>query len=583
MDVQQILRYNLSEANISCESSLGNGQLISEWIYGPVTFDLRNSQSSPLSTPLDSESYSALSSNPEQYNFSDNLSGVSPCNSSIGYNNSFNQISPSSTLPDSLQLSSGESASPDQNSSESMRHALLEIETALMAPDADEEGITNTSYASFSGNNQPEISSQQPRSCAGEYHHDSYNIQTHQSPNFRNQTSSYVAQAEKRQRSMKASSPENPQCSLKKLLIECARSLSDGRDDFDKLIQEARSVVSITGEPIQRLGAYLVEALVARKEKSGTNIYRTLKCRRPESKDLLSYMHILYEVCPYLKFGYMAANGAIAEAFRNEDRVHIIDFQIAQGTQWMTLIEALAASPNGPPHMRITGIDDPVSKYARGGSLAAVGERIEAASKKFKIPIEFHALPVFANDVTRDMFDIRPGEALAVNFPLQLHHTADESIDVKNPRDEMIRMIRALSPKVVTLIEQDSNHNTTPFFMRFQEALDFYSAMFESIDVTMARDSKDRISVEQQCLARDMVNVIACEGRERVERHELLGKWKSRFTMAGFQPFPLSSHVNSVIGALLKRYSEYYALLEKDGAMLLGWKERSLVSASAWH
>lgn len=580
MDIQQMLRYNVSGANISHESSLGGAPHVSEWVYAPMTFELRNS---PLSTQFDSESYSTVSSNPEQYNFSDNLSGVSPCNSSLGYNNSYNQVSPSSTLPDSLQLSSGESASPDHNSSQSMRHALLEIETALMGPDVDDEGMTNTSYASFSGNNPPETSSQQQRSCAEDYQRDSYNIQPRPSSTFRNQTSSYVVQSEKRHRVMQASSPENPQCSLKQLLIECARSLSEERNDFDELIQEARKVVSISGEPIQRLGAYLVEALVARKEKSGTNIYRTLKCRQPESKDLLSYMHILYEVCPYLKFGYMAANGAIAEAFRNEDHVHIIDFQIAQGTQWMTLIEALAARPNGPPYMRITGIDDPVSKYARGGSLAAVGERIAALSKKFSIPIEFHALPVFANDVKREMFDIRPGEALAVNFPLQLHHTPDESIDIKNPRDEMIRMVKSLSPKVVTLIEQESNHNTTPFLMRFAEALDFYSAMFESIDVTMQRDSKERISVEQQCLARDMVNVIACEGRERVERHELLGKWKSRFTMAGFHPFPLSSHVNSVIRGLLKRYSEHYTLLEKDGAMLLGWKERSLVSASAWH
>lgn len=106
--------------------------------------------------------------------------------------------------------------------------------------------------------------------------------------------------------------------------------------------------------------------------------------------------------------------------------------------------------------------------------------------------------------------------------------------------------------------------------------------MFESVDVTLLRDMKERINVEQHCLARDIVNVIACEGKERVERHELLGKWKSRFMMAGFQQYPLSSYVNSVIKDLMKRYSEHYTLVEKDGAMLLGWKERNLVSASAW-
>jgi hypothetical protein len=154
---------------------------------------------------------------------------------------------------------------------------------------------------------------------------------------------------------------------------------------------------------------------------------------------------------------------------------------------------------------------------------------------------------------------------------------------VNNPRDGLLRLVKSLSPKVVTLVEQESNTNTTPFFNRFIETLDYYLAIFESIDVTLSRDSKERINVEQHCLARDIVNVIACEGKERVERHELFGKWKSRLTMAGFRQCPLSSYVNSVIRSLLRCYSEHYTLVEKDGAMLLGWKNRNLISASAWH
>ncbi|KAH0996485.1 hypothetical protein GBA52_020349, partial [Prunus armeniaca] len=138
--------------------------------------------------------------------------------------------------------------------------------------------------------------------------------------------------------------------------------------------------------------------------------------------------------------------------------------------------------------------------------------------------------------------DQKHGEALAVNFPLQLHHTPDESVDENNPRDGLLRMVKSLSPKVTTLVEQESNTDTTPFFNRFVEALEYYLAMFESMDVTLSRNNKEKINVEQHCLARDMVNVIACEGKERVEPHELFGKWKSRLTMAGFQQYPLSSY-----------------------------------------
>ncbi|KAE8709286.1 Scarecrow-like protein 5 [Hibiscus syriacus] len=370
---------------------------------------------------------------------------------------------------------------------------------------------------------------------------------------------------------------------LKQVLVYCAKAVSD--NDLltaQWLMDELRQMVSVSGEPIQRLGAYMLEGLVARLSSSGSSIYKALRCKEPESVELLSYMHILYEVCPYFKFGYMSANGAIAEAMKDEDRVHIIDFQIAQGSQWITLIQAFAARPGGPPHIRITGIDDSTSAYARGGGLNIVGKRLSKLAAHFKVPFEFNAAAMSGCEVQQEHLQVRPGEALAVNFAFTLHHMPDESVSTKNHRDRLLRLVKSMSPKVVTLVEQESNTNTAPFFPRFCETLNYYTAMFESIDVTLPREHKERINVEQHCLARDAVNIIACEGPERVERHELLGKWKSRFRMAGFTPYPLSSLVNSTIKTLLENYSDKYRLEERDGDLYLGWMNRNLVAACAW-
>ncbi|KAK9155912.1 hypothetical protein Sjap_003392 [Stephania japonica] len=567
--MQQFFHYGVSGPDISFETSSFNTPVASEWMVGPAKLQFRSSPNSPLSTHFESDTCTALSTSPEQRSSSENNSGFSPS---------------TSHFQDTVLLRFvGSSVLRDAESGPSIRVALQEIEATLMGPEAGEDEPTTTS-STFDGNILQELSTGSPGGSCQEAHQGPYSVQPQPSFAAENRRSSCGFHGEKRHKVTQVASQGIPQGDLKRLLIECARAFAESRmDDFENLIEQARGAVSICGEPIQRLGAYLIEGLIARMEESGPNIYRSLRCKEPESKDLLSYMQILYEVCPYLKFGYMAANGAIAEAFKNEDHVHIIDFQIAQGTQWMTLLQALSARPNGPPHVRITGIDDPVSKYARGDTLELVGKRLAAMSEKFKIPIEFQAVPVYALDITREMLDVRPGEALAVNFPLMLHHTPDESVDINNPRDGLLRMVKSLSPKVVTLVEQESNTNTTSFLKRFVETLEFYTAMFESIDGTMPRDKRERINVEQHCLARDIVNIIACEGKERVERHELLGKWKSRFSMAGFQAFPLSSHVNSVIGSLLRCYSDHYTLLEKDGAMLLGWKDRNLISASAWH
>lgn len=370
---------------------------------------------------------------------------------------------------------------------------------------------------------------------------------------------------------------------LKQILIFCAKAVSD--NDLlmaHWLMDELRQMVSVTGEPIQRLGAYMLEGLVARLASSGSTICKALKCKEPESKDLLSYMHILYEVCPYFKFGYMSANGAIAEAMKDEKRVHIIDFQIAQGSQWLTLIQAFASRPGGPPHIRITGIDDSMSAYARGGGLNIVGKRLSKLAESFKVPFEFHAVAVSGCEVQLENLGVRPGEALAVNFAFMLHHMPDESVSTQNHRDRLLRLVKSLSPKVVTLVEQESNTNTAAFYPRFLETLSYYTAMFESIDVTLPREHKERINVEQHCLAREVVNILACEGPERVERHELLGKWRSRFKMAGFTPYPLSSLVNATIKTLLENYCNKYRLQERDGALYLGWMDRDLVASCAW-
>ncbi|XP_076928293.1 chitin-inducible gibberellin-responsive protein 1-like [Bidens hawaiensis] len=489
-----------------------------------LKLEARNSPNCPFSTTFDSETLSA---------------GASP--SSFEACSSFN-------LPDNIHY---------------MKNALQDIEMTLMAPDEEVSMPMN-----------PPAQSRWPQQWAHEPTGSTSNmVQTQlvHSPTYGLSGTT-------------TSSSYSNNIDLKQLLIACASALAgDNINEFENLVERARTLVSITGDPIQRLGAYMVVGLVARRELSGNHIYRALRSREPEGKDLLSYMYILYDVCPYLKFGYMAANGAIAEACRNEDRIHIVDFQIGQGSKWMTLLQALAARPGGPPHVRITGIDDPVSIYARGDNFELVGKRLEAVSKMFKIPVEFKALSVYAPFVTKELLDVRPGEAVVFNFPFQLHHMPDESVDVNNPRDGLLRLVKSFSPKVVTLVEQESNTNTAAFFPRFLETLDFYSAVFESMDAILGRDRKDRINVEQHSLARDIVNVIACEGKERVERHELFRKWRSWLTMAGFTQYPLSGYVNSVIRDLLARYSDSYNLVEKDGAMLLGWKDRDLISASAWH
>lgn len=66
----------------------------------------------------------------------------------------------------------------------------------------------------------------------------------------------------------------------------------------------------------------------------------------------------------------MAANGAIIEASKDEKQIHIIDFDVNQGSQYITLIQTIAKQPkNRRPRLRITGVDDPESVQRSVGGL----------------------------------------------------------------------------------------------------------------------------------------------------------------------------------------------------------------------
>uniref|UniRef100_A0A0D6R6L9 Uncharacterized protein n=1 Tax=Araucaria cunninghamii TaxID=56994 RepID=A0A0D6R6L9_ARACU len=375
-----------------------------------------------------------------------------------------------------------------------------------------------------------------------------------------------------------------PQDDIEQLLIACAEAVDNYElAKAEESIALLRQRVSVWGNPIQRLGAYMVEGLEARLRSTGTRIYKRLKCKEPDSTEVISYFQILKAACPCFRLGYVAANGAIAEALKDKDRIHIVDFHVAEGNQWETLIQALGGRKVSPPSLRITGIEDPESEYVRDGRLQLVGKRLSKLAESCNVPFEFHALALLGSDIQANMLEVRDGEALAVNFAFQLHRMPDESVSTINHRDRLLQMVRRLDPHVVTLVEQESNTNTAPFFPRFKETLNYYSAVFESLDVSLPRDSKDRVNIEENCLACNIVNIIACEDAERVVRHEVLGKWRARLTMAGFRPYPLNSHVTLTIKTICARYCDKYKLIEKDEAIYLGWLDRLLVAVSAWH
>lgn len=448
-----------------------------------------------------------------------------------------------------------------------MRLKLQELERALLDDNQDDDGEEDM------------FGTVQSMEVDAKWADPVQNMMQHDSPKESSSSDSNLSSISSNNKDISQISPQTP----KQLLLECAAAISEGNiEEASSMINELRQMVSIQGDPSQRIAAYMVEGLAARMAESGSSIYKALRCKEPPSSDRLAAMQILFEVCPCFKFGFVAANGAITEAVKDEKKVHIIDFDINQGNQYITLIQALASRPGKPPKVRLTGVDDPESVQRSVGGLKIIGQRLEKLAEVLGLPFEFQAVPSISSLVTPSMLNCRPGEALVVNFAFQLHHMPDESVSTVNERDQLLRMVKGLNPKLVTVVEQDVNTNTTSFFPRFVEAYNYYSAVYESLDVTLPRESQDRINVERQCLARDIVNIVACEGEDRIERYEVAGKWRARMKMAGFTASPMSATVTDAIRMLIKQYCDRFTMKDVMGALHFGWEDKNLIVSSAW-
>ncbi|KDP22242.1 hypothetical protein JCGZ_26073 [Jatropha curcas] len=374
-----------------------------------------------------------------------------------------------------------------------------------------------------------------------------------------------------------------PNCS-KQSLLDAASAIYEGKIDVaGEILTRVSQVSNPRGNSEHRLMEYMSMALKSRVN----SVDAPPPVAELYSKEHLASTQLLYELSPCFKLGFMAANLAILEVAVDQPNsgngFHVIDFDIGQGCQYMNLLHALSERLNGKPAtVKITAIAD------NGGEekerLKAVGSTLSQLAEQFGVSLRFNVVSCKLGELSRESLGCEPEEPLAVNFGFNLYRMPDESVSTENPRDELLRRVKGLGPRVVTLVEQEMNTNTAPFMARVNEACSYYGALFDSIESTVQRDNSERVKVEEG-LGRKLANSVACEGRDRVERCEVFGKWRARMGMAGFELKPMSQSVAESMKARLNsgtRVNPGFTVKEENGGVCFGWMGKTLTVASAW-
>nr|ACL68359.1 DELLA protein [Malus baccata var. xiaojinensis] len=355
-------------------------------------------------------------------------------------------------------------------------------------------------------------------------------------------------------------------------LMACAEAVQQNNLNLAKaLVTQIGYLAGSQAGAMRKVATFFAEALAQR-------IFRVyLQSPIDHSFSDMLQMHF-YETCPYLKFAHFTANQAILESLQGKSRVHVIDFSMNQGMQWPALMQALALRPGGPPAFRLTGIGPPASDNS--DHLQEVGWKLAQLAETIHVEFEYRGF--VANslaDLDASMLELGPSEveSVAVNSVFELHKLLARPGAI----EKVLSVVKQMKPEIVTVVEQEANHNGPVFMDRFNESLHYYSTLFDSLEGSA--NSRDKVMSEVY-LGKQICNVVACEGVDRVERHETLAQWRARFGSADFVPVHLGSNAFKQASMLLALFAggDGYRVEENDGCMMLAWHTRPLIATSAW-
>ncbi|KAH7446893.1 hypothetical protein KP509_01G080800 [Ceratopteris richardii] len=372
---------------------------------------------------------------------------------------------------------------------------------------------------------------------------------------------------------------------LRALLVECAQAI--GANNLKKayeIVQDLQQHASTVGTSSQRLAYYFTEGIMARLSSTGPQRYTAMSTNRPSAAIMLKGFRVILENCPFAKIAHFFANQNILKISEGASRLHIVDYGILYGVQWPALISALAERKGGPPSLRISGIEFPHPGPNPSMRVEETGRRLAEYARTYKVPFEYKPIAKNWEDVEAGDLDLQEGEVLVVNSVNRLRHLMDETVVNPSPRRLVLNRMRSLNPDIVVIAITNAGYNAPFFVSRFREALYHYSSKLDLIETALAgADEPLRVMLEREVIGRDILNVVACEGHERVERPETYRQWQARFERSGFKPVPLDPIVLKKATDVVKAfYHKDFSVDDDSKWMLMGWKGRIMEAHSAW-
>ncbi|KAL8133029.1 hypothetical protein AgCh_008474 [Apium graveolens] len=372
---------------------------------------------------------------------------------------------------------------------------------------------------------------------------------------------------------------------LKRLLHLCAQAASSGDNVAAKeILNRIRQQSSPHGDASRRLGHYMANAMEARIYGTGSTLYAdSCKMMGIPLADTLKAYEAYFTAVPFQRMSNIFANKAIYRQLTGANKIHIVDFGISYGFQWPCIIQGFSSVPGGSPNLRITGIDFPEPGFLPSNKVQKTGSNLMNYCRKFNVPFEYNCIAKKWDSIQFEDLKVEEGERLVVNCMYSLRQVSDETVDDSGPRDTVLNLIKKINPELLVLGFLNGNYNSAFFTTRFREALSHFSTLSDMFETTLAHEEKSRLVLEHEMLAKDAMNVIACEGTTRIERPERYKKWIPRIRKSGFVQIPLPKEIVEEIEAKVRlHYHQKFLAREENNWLVQGWNGRVLYDLSLW-
>ncbi|CAA0829781.1 Scarecrow-like protein 9 [Striga hermonthica] len=317
------------------------------------------------------------------------------------------------------------------------------------------------------------------------------------------------------------------------LLITCAQSISSGDHRSSKeLLRNIRKHASPYGDSNQRMAYYFANGLEARMNGTGSQIYKSLVNERKDPSDYLRAFFMSLVSSSLFNIPNLVLNKLIVVKSEKASRVHIIEFGTFYGFQWPALIRRLSKREGGPPKLKITGVDFPHSGPWPCEQAGETGRRLAMYAEMFSVPFEYNAISQSWGSVRIEDLKMEEGEFVFVKCVHVSKNLPTEEVEGESPRSMFLDLVKRINPDI---------------------------------------------------FLHGVLNVIACEGPDRVERPKTYRQWHVRHTKAGFVMVPFGSDLTSMVRERVRKFYHREFLISEDGLwLLLGWRGRTVSAVSCW-